>query len=173
MSILITGGAGYIGSHTLIELTKAGHDVVVVDNLRNSKKESLTRVEKIIGKPVKFYEADVRDKEALRKILIEPDNSITKQYKALFGMDNVELIFEDSALDSIVDEAEKMKLGARGLRNICEKVLRGIMYEYPSNKSITKIIVDADFVKKNLMDIVVFFLHLKEENILPFKMVKG
>ncbi len=71
MSILITGGAGYIGSHTLIELTKAGHDVVVVDNLRNSKKESLNRVEKIIGKPVKFYEADVRDKEALRKIFKE------------------------------------------------------------------------------------------------------
>ncbi len=71
MSILITGGAGYIGSHTLIELFKAGYDVVVVDNLRNSKKESLKRVEKIIGSHVKFYEADVRDKEALRKIFKE------------------------------------------------------------------------------------------------------
>ena len=71
MSILITGGAGYIGSHTCIELVKSGHDIIVVDNLRNSKKESLTRVEKIIGKPVKFYEADVRDKEALRKIFKE------------------------------------------------------------------------------------------------------
>ena len=71
MSILITGGAGYIGSHTCIELVKSGHDIIVVDNLRNSKKESLKRVEKIIGKPVKFYEADVRDREALRKIFKE------------------------------------------------------------------------------------------------------
>lgn len=71
MAILITGGAGYIGSHTLVELSKAGYDVVVVDNLRNSKEESLKRVEKIIGKPVKFYKADVRDREALRTIFKE------------------------------------------------------------------------------------------------------
>ena len=71
MKVLVTGGAGYIGSHTCIELVKSGHDIIVVDNLRNSKKESLKRVEKIIGKPVKFYEADVRDREALRKIFKE------------------------------------------------------------------------------------------------------
>ena len=71
MAILITGGAGYIGSHTCIELSKAGYDIVVVDNLRNSKEESLKRVEKIIGKPVKFYKADVRDREALRTIFKE------------------------------------------------------------------------------------------------------
>ena len=71
MAILITGGAGYIGSHTVVELSKAGYDVVVIDNLRNSKEESLKRVEKIIGKPVKFYKADVRDREALRTIFKE------------------------------------------------------------------------------------------------------
>lgn len=71
MAILITGGAGYIGSHTCIELSKAGYDIVVVDNLRNSKEESLKRVEKIIGKPVKFYKADVRDRESLRTIFKE------------------------------------------------------------------------------------------------------
>ena len=71
MKILVTGGAGYIGSHTCIELSKAGYDIVVVDNLRNSKEESLKRVEKIIGKPVKFYKADVRDREALRTIFKE------------------------------------------------------------------------------------------------------
>ena len=71
MAILITGGAGYIGSHTLVELAKAGYDFVVVDNLCNSKEESLKRVEKIIGRPVKFYKADVRDREALRTIFKE------------------------------------------------------------------------------------------------------
>ena len=71
MAVLVTGGAGYIGSHTCIEMVKAGYDVVVVDNLDNSNKESLSRVEKIVGKEIKFYENDVRDKDALRKIFSE------------------------------------------------------------------------------------------------------
>lgn len=71
MAILITGGAGYIGSHTCVEMLKAGYEVVVVDNLDNSKEVALQRVEKITGKKLKFYENDVRDKEALRKIFLE------------------------------------------------------------------------------------------------------
>lgn len=71
MAILTTGGAGYIGSHTCIELINAGYDVVVVDNLDNSSEKSLDRVEKIVGKKIKFYKEDVRDKEALRKIFRE------------------------------------------------------------------------------------------------------
>ena len=74
MSILVTGGAGYIGSHTCVEMLNAGYDVIVIDNLDNSSSESLNRVEKITGKKIKFYEEDVRDKEALRKIFSE--NSI-------------------------------------------------------------------------------------------------
>ena len=71
MNILLTGGAGYIGSHAIIELDKAGHTVVVVDNLVNSNPESLRRVAKIIGKEIPFYEVDVRDKEALSKVFDE------------------------------------------------------------------------------------------------------
>lgn len=71
MSVLVTGGAGYIGSHTCIEMIKAGYDVVVVDNLDNSNVEALKRVEKIVGKKIKFYENDVRDKAALAKIFAE------------------------------------------------------------------------------------------------------
>ncbi|MDO5417602.1 MAG: UDP-glucose 4-epimerase GalE [Lachnospiraceae bacterium] len=68
MSILVAGGAGYIGSHTCVELLNAGYDVVVVDNLSNSSEEALKRVEKITGKSVKFYEADLLDKPAMEKI---------------------------------------------------------------------------------------------------------
>ena len=68
MNILLTGGAGYIGSHTIVELDKAGHSVVVVDNFVNSQPESLKRVAKIIGKEVPFIEADVRDREAMDKV---------------------------------------------------------------------------------------------------------
>jgi len=71
MSILVTGGAGYIGSHTCIEMLNAGYDVVVIDNLVNSNKEALRRVEEIAGKKVKFYENDVRDADALRQIFTE------------------------------------------------------------------------------------------------------
>ncbi|MCI9203806.1 MAG: UDP-glucose 4-epimerase GalE [Lachnospiraceae bacterium] len=68
MAILVTGGAGYIGSHTVVELQNAGYEVVVVDNLSNSSEKSLQRVEKITGKPVTFYKADILDREALNAI---------------------------------------------------------------------------------------------------------
>ena len=71
MKVLVTGGAGYIGSHTVVELLNAGYEVVVIDNLDNSSKESLKRVEKITGKKAAFYEKDVRDRDALVKIFKE------------------------------------------------------------------------------------------------------
>ena len=70
-TILVTGGAGYIGSHTLVELASAGYDFVVIDNLCNSSRESLNRVGGIIGREIPFYEADIRDREALDRILSE------------------------------------------------------------------------------------------------------
>ena len=71
MSILVTGGAGYIGSHTCIELIKAGYDVVLVDNLYNSKREALKRTAELSGKQVPFYECDIRDKAGLSKVFRE------------------------------------------------------------------------------------------------------
>lgn len=68
MSVLVTGGAGFIGSHTCIELLEAGYEVVVVDNLCNSSEESLRRVEKITGKKVSFYKADLLDREAVENV---------------------------------------------------------------------------------------------------------
>ena len=71
MNILVTGGAGYIGSHTCVELLESGYEVVVVDNLCNSNPKSLERVRELTGKSVKFYEGDVRDEVLLRKIFAE------------------------------------------------------------------------------------------------------
>lgn len=71
MKILLTGGAGFIGSHTIVELDNAGYEVVVVDNFVNSKKESLERVAQIIGKQVQYYKADIRDREALEAVFSE------------------------------------------------------------------------------------------------------
>jgi len=71
MKVFVTGGAGYIGSHTVVELLAAGHDVIIADNLSNSSEEAIRRVEIIAGKKVKFYKADVADKAALSVIFKE------------------------------------------------------------------------------------------------------
>ena len=71
MKVLVTGGAGYIGSHTEVELLSAGHEVVAIDNFMNSKIEAVKRVEKITGKKIKFYEGDIRDGKILDKIFTE------------------------------------------------------------------------------------------------------
>ena len=68
MSILVTGGAGYIGSHTCVELLNAGYDVVVADNLYNSSKKAVDRVEQITGKKLKFYEVDLLDQPKVKEI---------------------------------------------------------------------------------------------------------
>jgi UDP-glucose 4-epimerase len=71
MKILVTGGAGYIGSHTCVELLNAGHDLVVVDNLSNSKEESLRRVKEITGKSTRFYQTDLLDRDSLDQLFAE------------------------------------------------------------------------------------------------------
>ncbi len=83
MAILVTGGAGYIGSHTCIELMNAGYEVVVLDNLCNSSKESLKRVEKIVGKEIPFYEADIRDAQAMKMIFEKEDISAVIHFAGL------------------------------------------------------------------------------------------
>ena len=71
MAILVTGGAGYIGSHTVVELLEAGEDIVIVDNFVNSKPEALDKIKKITGKDFKFYEVDILDEENLEKVFKE------------------------------------------------------------------------------------------------------
>ena len=71
MSILVTGGAGYIGSHTAVELLNAGREIVIVDNFSNSKPEVLEKIKKITGKEFKFYELNYLDREALEKVFQE------------------------------------------------------------------------------------------------------
>ena len=68
MRVLLTGGAGYIGSHTCIELLNAGFDIVVIDNFYNAKRESLRRIAELAGKEFTFYQCDIRDREGLDRI---------------------------------------------------------------------------------------------------------
>ena len=90
--ILITGGAGYIGSHTALELLNKGYEVVVYDNLSNSSRESLRRVEELTGKKVAFYEGDILDKEALT---------------AMFKAENVDAVIHCAALKAVGESVQK------------------------------------------------------------------
>ena len=92
MSILVTGGAGYIGSHTVVELQNAGYEVVVMDNLSNSSKKSLERVEKITGKPVAFYQADILDRAATEEI---------------FEKENIEAVIHFAGLKAVGESVKK------------------------------------------------------------------
>ncbi len=89
------------------------------------------------------------DRNALRQILTEPKNAITRQYTKLFKMDGVELVWEDSALDYIVDKAIEFKLGARGLRSIVETIMMNTMFNMPSNPE-NKFVVTAELCQEQL-----------------------
>jgi len=132
-----------------------------VQNVRKIDKDDLMRyvqpqdlkafglIPEIIGRlPVLTY-LNPLDRDALRKILMEPKNSIIKQYMKLFKMDDIELTFDEDALDYIVDKAVEFKLGARGLRSIVEGVMMDAMFEVPSD-NVKKFNVTREYVEKQL-----------------------
>lgn len=88
------------------------------------------------------------DRLALKKILLEPKNSLIKQYKALFNIENTQLEFAEEAIEFIIDKAMEFELGARGLRSICEQIMTDIMYETPSNPQ-SKIIITREVAEQN------------------------
>jgi len=92
---------------------------------------------------------DPLDRETLRAILTEPKNALVKQYQKLFEMDDVALSVEDSALDYIVEKALEYKLGARGLRSLCEAILTEAMYELPGSDD-KELHIDRDYVEHHL-----------------------
>ena len=111
--------------------------------------KSFGLIPEIIGRlPVLTY-LNPLDKEALRKILVEPKNSIVKQYIKLFEMDGIQLTFANEALDFIVDKAVEYKLGARGLRSIVESMMMDAMFEIPSKRT-KSFEVTLDYAKKQL-----------------------
>ena len=120
MSVLVTGGAGYIGSHTCVELLDRGYDVVIVDNLVNSNPKSIQRVEEITGKKVTFYQNDVRDREALDRILdTHKDIDCCIHFaglKAVGESVSMPLEYYDNNLNSTVTLCEALR--DHGVKNI-------------------------------------------------------
>ena len=119
MNVLVTGGAGYIGSHTCVELLECGYDIVVVDNLCNSNPESLRRVKEITGKDFKFYEGDVRDEALMRKIFAENEIGCVIHFAGLKAVgESVSMPWEyyDNNLNSTLVLTKVMK--EVGMKNI-------------------------------------------------------
>jgi ATP-dependent Clp protease ATP-binding subunit ClpX len=107
-------------------------------------------IPELIGRmPVLTY-LNPLDEDALRRILLEPNNALIKQYEKLFEMDGITLNILDEAIDFIVEKAVEFKLGARGLRSICEAILTDAMFTLPSDENETKLVVDAQYVQDKL-----------------------
>ena len=132
-----------------------------VQNLRNVDKEDLMKyilpqdlksfglIPEIIGRLPVLTHLNPLNREALRRILVEPKNSIVKQYEKLFAMDGIKLEFDTAALDYVVDKAVEYKLGARGLRSIVEAMMIDAMFEVPSSKK-KSFKVTLDYAQKHI-----------------------
>lgn len=160
--LFICGGAfdgieRKIASRLNTHVVGYGHD----EKSKKEQRENLMRyvmpqdlksfglIPEIIGRLPVLTSLDPLDKDALLRILTEPKNAITRQYKKLFAMDGVELTFTDDALNLIADKAIEYKLGARGLRSIVETIMVDAMFEAPTSKQ-KKYVVNADYVEKQL-----------------------
>ena len=111
--------------------------------------KSFGLIPELVGRlPVLTYMQPL-SREALRSILTEPKNAIVKQYKRLFELDGVKLSFDEAVLDYIVDKAVEFKLGARGLRSICEAIMMDTMFDIPST-DVRKFTVTLPYAKKKI-----------------------
>lgn len=160
-NILFICGGAFDGLANIVEARQGkqlmgfGGDVKSKKNLDNTKVyENVTAhdivkyglIPELVGRLPLIVGLENLDRSALVRILKEPKNSILKQYKKLFEMDNVELEFTDDALEAIADKSIERSTGARGLRSILEETMTEIMFEIPSHKEIKKVIISKDVI---------------------------
>jgi len=166
--ILFIAGGAFDGIERIISkrLNRTAVGYSTSRNIDNIDKDNLLQyiipkdikdfglIPEIIGRLPVLTHMDPLDRETLRAILTEPKNALIKQYKKLFAMDEVKFTIDDDALDYIVDKALEYKLGARGLRSLCEAILTDAMYDLPSSDE-KELHVDVDYTRdaltKNLL----------------------
>ena len=130
---------------------KSSKEVDVGTTLRELEPHDLMKfglIPEIIGRLPALVSLDSLDREALIRILKEPKNALVKQYQKLFEMDDVELVFDDDALERVADIALERKTGARGLRGVMEEAMTQIMFEIPSNDRIASVHITKDVIDK-------------------------
>ena len=141
-------GDNSIGFNTSLNNIDKVNQSKIFDNVEPKDLRRYGLIPEFIGRLPVVTSVNELDKEALIKILVEPKNAITKQFKKIFELDDVELTFTEGALEAMAELALERKTGARGLRSIIEKLLLDEMFEAPSRKDIEKIIID----KENVID---------------------
>ena len=164
-NILFICGGAFVGLEKIVDaragvgnsvgfgtaaLSQAEKEANAVKLLKNLQPEDLLKfglIPEFIGRIPVYAVLDQLNEKTLKMILTEPKNAILKQYKALLGMDGVELEFEPDAVDLIAKEAIKRKTGARALRSIVEEIMLDIMYDVPTKENMDKFVVTADMVK--------------------------
>ena len=112
--------------------------------------KSFGLIPELIGRMPVVTHLNPLDRAALKLILTEPKNALTKQYQKLFDMDGISLTFDKKAIDIIVDKAMEFKLGARGLRSICETIMLDAMFEFPSDESKKELKITTTYVRTQL-----------------------
>jgi ATP-dependent Clp protease ATP-binding subunit ClpX len=162
-NILFIAGGAFDGVERIISkrLNRQAVGYSTSKNVDNIDKDNLLQyiipkdikdfglIPEIIGRLPVLTHMDPLDKETLRAILTQPKNALIKQYAKLFLMDEVEFTITDGALDFIVEKALEYKLGARGLRSLCEAILTDAMYELPSSED-KKLAIDLEYAKETL-----------------------
>ena len=134
------------------QLVSKNNSKDIISNIIPNDLKEFGLIPEILGRlPILTYMLEL-DSKTLRKILTDPKNALTKQYIKLFEMDNIKLEFSDYALDEIVKKAVDYKLGARGLRSICESILLDDMFNLPGS-SIKKLVVDKNYIEPKLSKI--------------------
>jgi ATP-dependent Clp protease ATP-binding subunit ClpX len=135
---------GFSGDNRIIEIFDKGNLMryVTAQDLK-----SFGLIPELIGRLPVLTHLNPLDRDILRRILTEPKNALVKQYQKLFRMEDVELHFDEEVIDFIVDQAMVFKLGARGLRSICESIMTDAMFEIPSRKDIKEFTLSLDYAR--------------------------
>jgi ATP-dependent Clp protease ATP-binding subunit ClpX len=111
-------------------------------------------IPELVGRIPVLTSVEPLDAEALKRILVEPKNALTKQYERLLAMDNVELVFTEDGLDAAAEAAIKREIGARGLRSIIETVLLDVMFEIPGRPDIRRVVITRDVIEKRVKPLI-------------------
>ncbi|MBO7390356.1 MAG: ATP-dependent Clp protease ATP-binding subunit ClpX, partial [Clostridia bacterium] len=162
-NILFICGGAFVGLDKIVNKRKAttglgfGADVSALNEpsyaamIKDIQPDDLIKyglIPEFVGRVPIVVGLNALDEKALIKILTEPKNALTKQYKKLFGFDQVELDFEKEAIDEVAKKAIDLKTGARGLRCILEDVMLDVMYKIPGSHDVEKVIITADAIRK-------------------------
>ena len=170
-NILFICGGAFIGLDKIIEQrmndstlgfgadVKTKIDKEGINIIEQTQPQDLIKfglIPEFIGRMPVFVSLNELNEESLVRILTEPKNSLTKQYKKLFKMDNIELVFEDDAISAIAHKAIQLKTGARGLRAILEEAMQDVMFSSPSLMNVEKVVISKDVIENNSKPILVY-----------------